>query len=122
MLYETLSQGSEFAAMAGAGVLMGLIALIFAAARRLTRAGIAGAAILDILMGGCWALIACVSLTLACRGRARAYHFAAMAAGAYLLMAVSVAPLKRVWRFVGRLSAAFALKITASPVGIWLFK
>ena len=94
MLYYTLSQGWEFAAMAVAGAVMGAVAVLFGGARRLMCVGIWGCLICDCLMGLVWALVACVALVAACRGQARAYHFLAMASGAALFMG-AVSPAAR---------------------------
>lgn len=95
MLYYTLSQGWEFAAMTAAGAAMAAAAPGFAAARRLLRAGIFGSLLCDCLMGVVWAAIACFALVFTCRGQARAYHFLAMLCGAMLFSAAVSAPLKR---------------------------
>jgi hypothetical protein len=104
MLYYTLSQGWEFAAMAAAGAVMGSAALVFSALRHVMCVGKWGCLICDCLMGLVWAAVACFALVAACRGDARAYHFLAMAAGAALFMA-AVSPAARA--VAARLSRAF---------------
>ena len=94
MLYYTVSQGWEFAAMAAAGAVMGAVAVLFGCARRLMCVGRWGCLLCDCLMGMVWALVACLALVAACRGQARAYHFLAMASGAALFMG-AVSPAAR---------------------------
>jgi hypothetical protein len=94
MLYYTLPQAGEFAAMLLAGVLLGGIMLLFSWLRRLMRAGFFISLACDLLMGLLWAGVVCLALTIACRGRARAFHFAGMALGGALFLAAA-SPLTR---------------------------
>ncbi len=94
MLYYTLPQAGEFAAMLLAGVAVGMIALAFSWLRKLMRAGFFISLACDLLMGLLWAMVVCVSLVVACRGRARAFHFTGMALGCALFLA-AVSPLAR---------------------------
>ncbi len=106
MLYYTLPQAGEFAAMLLAGVAVGMIALAFSWLRRLMRAGFFISLACDLLMGLLWAIVVCVSLVVACRGRARAFHFIGMALGCALFLA-AVSPLARaVGRGMGRIFRA----------------
>ena len=87
MLYETLGQGREFAAMVGAGAAMGAVSAGFAGLRRLMQAGKWLSLACDCAMGLVWGAEAAGALFMACRGEARAYHFLAMAAGGFMFMA-----------------------------------
>lgn len=111
MLYYTLSQPGEFAAMLLAGAAAGMIALAFSWLRRLMRAGFFLSLACDLLMGLMWAAVVCMSLVVACRGRARAYHFVGMALGCALFLA-AVSPLSRaVGRALGRAARAAARRL-----------
>lgn len=116
MLYETLSQGWEFAAMALAGVIMGAAALVFCGIRRLMCVGKWGCLACDCVMGAVWAGIGCAALFMACRGAARMFHFLAMASGAALFCGL-VSPAARlsggkICRAAGRIAG----KITGNRV------
>lgn len=100
MLYETLSQGKEFAAMMAVGVVMGAAALAFRGLRRIMCMGKWGCLACDCIMGIVWAGIACLSLFMACRGAARAFHFLAMLSGGLLFQGL-VSP--AACRFAGRI-------------------
>lgn len=119
MLYYTLSQSREFAAMTVAGAAMGALALVFAALRRLIRPGTPGTLLCDCVMGAAWAAIAALALTAACRGDARLYHFLAMASGGALFMGAA-SPAARAFsarlaalcrRALSRVSASRAARI-----------
>lgn len=99
MLYYTASQPLEFIALMLAGMAVAAVSLLFSMARRLMCAGRWLSLASDILMGVVWAIIVCFSLTLACRGRFRLYHLAAITAGAALFHAAMAAPLSRIYRF-----------------------
>lgn len=105
MLYYTASQPLEFIALMLAGMAVAAVSLLFSMARRLMCAGRWLSLASDILMGVVWAIILCFSLTLACRGRFRLYHLAAIAAGAALFHAAMAAPLSRICRFFRRAAA-----------------
>jgi hypothetical protein len=115
MLYYTLSQAGEFAAMLLAGVAVGMVALAFSWLRKLMRAGFFISLACDLLMGLFWAIVVCVSLVVACRGRARAYHFIGMALGCALFLA-AMSPLSRaVGRALGRAASAAARRLGKNP-------
>ena len=85
-----------------AGAAVGLVTLAFSWLRRLMRAGFLISLACDVLMGLLWAILVCASLVVACRGRARAFHFLGMALGCALFLA-AVSPLARaIGRGVGR--------------------
>ncbi len=88
-----------------AGMAVAAVSLLFSLARRLMCAGRWLSLASDILMGVVWAIIICFSLTLACRGRFRLYHLAAIAAGAALFHAAMAAPLSRIYSFFRRFFA-----------------
>lgn len=112
MLYYTLPQAGEFAAMLLSGVAAGMIALAFSWLRRLMRAGFFISLLCDLLMGLLWALVVSASLVAACRGRARAYHFVGMALGCALFLA-AVSPLARaVGRALSRAARAAAARLS----------
>lgn len=96
MLYYTASQPLEFIALMLAGMAMAAVSLLFSLARRLICAGRWLSLASDMLMGVVWAVIVCLSLTLACRGRFRLYHLAAIMAGAALFHAAMAVPLSRI--------------------------
>lgn len=89
MLYETVPQAAEFAAMVACGVAMGLVGALFRGIRRLMQAGFCLSLACDVLMGLVWAATACAALTLVCRGQARLFHFFAMVCGMLLFRGVT---------------------------------
>jgi len=106
MLYETISQGREFAALFSAGAALGAISLIFSGVRRLMRAGFWGNLICDCAMGFFWACIACAALTAACLGKARAFHILAMMSGGAFFMAAVSPALRRTAGNIARTAAS----------------
>lgn len=89
MLYYTMPQAWEFAAMLLAGAFMGVISLGFTWLRRLMRAGVLLCLACDLFMGLSWAIVACLALTFACLGRIRFFHVLGMALGAFLFLAAA---------------------------------
>ncbi len=122
MLYYTLSQGWEFAAMAAAGAAMGAVALAFSALRHVMCVGIWGCLVCDCLMGLAWAAVACPALVAACRGDARAYHFLAMIAGAALFSAAVSPPARAAAARMRRCFGALRARLAASRLVRVLFK
>ena len=116
MLYYTLSQPGEFAAMLLAGVVAGMIALAFSWLRTLMRAGFFLSLACDLLMGLLWAMVVCVSLVVACRGRARAYHFIGMALGCALFLAAASPLSHAVGRTVQRIARAGARRLMKNRI------
>ena len=116
MLYYTLPQAGEFAAMLLAGAAVGMIALAFSWLRHLMRAGFFISLSCDVLMGLIWAIVVCAALVTACRGRARAYHFIGMALGCALFLA-AMSPLTRaVGRALARAARAAARRLMKNRV------
>ncbi|MGI6239860.1 MAG: spore cortex biosynthesis protein YabQ [Christensenellales bacterium] len=111
MLYDTLPQAIEFAAMLLAGAAMGAAALALSYVRRLMRAGLILSFVCDLFLGVLWAILACAALTIACRGRARVYHFAGMALGGALLYAALSPILRAFARFIGTCGAKAARRM-----------
>lgn len=93
MLYHTAAQGSEFALMLLAGMLMSAAACAFSAVRRLTCAGRLLSLACDALMGAVWAALGCACLLVASRGSLRLFHLLAVASGAALFHAAAAVPL-----------------------------
>lgn len=122
MLYYTISQGWEFAAMALCGAAMGAAALLFGGARRVMCVRLWGCLLCDALMGLVWAAIAAVALVAAARGQARAYHFLAMALGGALFM-ISVSPAARaVASHLGRAALHIGHFLAHCRATKWIFK
>lgn len=116
MLYYTASQPLEFFALMLAGMALAAVSLIFSLTRRLICAGLWLSLVSDILMGVVWAVIVCFSLTLACRGRFRLYHLAAIAAGAALFHAAMAAPLSRIYRFFSHSASKMMARLRKNRV------
>lgn len=122
MLYETVPQAAEFAAMVLCGVGMGLVGLLFRGLRRLMQAGFRLSLLCDLLMGTVWAALACAALTVICWGQARLFHFFAMICGMLLLRgAVSGATCSRIGNCAARIRKT-ARRLLSRPVLRWLLR
>ena len=105
-----------------AGMAMAAVSLLFSLARRLICAGRWLSLASDMLMGVVWAIILCLSLTLACRGRFRLYHLAAIMAGAALFHAAMAVPLSRVCVFLRRCVSRISARLRQNRVLRVIFK